>query len=73
MKAEAFWENYDGDRSIAGILRNRYQRRAATTPPRPEMLRYEIHRSSQRIAVRAAVRLAEETGELPLMPIIRPL
>jgi hypothetical protein len=30
MRAEAFWRSYDGDRSIAGILRSRYQRRAAT-------------------------------------------
>ena len=28
MEAQAFWESYDGDRTIAGILRSRYQRRA---------------------------------------------
>ena len=27
MKARAFWETYTGDRSLAGILRSRYQRR----------------------------------------------
>ena len=28
MKSQAFWANYDGDRSLAGILRHRFQRRA---------------------------------------------
>ena len=28
MEARAFWESYDGERSLAGILRSRYQRRA---------------------------------------------
>ena len=29
-EAEAFWETYDGDRSLAGILRSRFSRRTAT-------------------------------------------
>ena len=28
MKSQAFWASYDGDRSLAGILRHRFQRRA---------------------------------------------
>ena len=28
MEAQAFWESYDGDRSIVGILRNRFHRMA---------------------------------------------
>ena len=28
MKSQAFWAGYDGDRSLAGILRHRFQRRA---------------------------------------------
>lgn len=31
MEAQAFWESYTGDRSLAGILRSRYERRATTT------------------------------------------
>ena len=27
MEARAFWESYTGDRSLAGILRSRFQRR----------------------------------------------
>jgi len=36
MEAKAFWASYDGDRSIVGILRSRYQQRALTqaTPGR---------------------------------------
>ena len=30
MEAKAFWASYDGDRSIVGILRSRYQQRALT-------------------------------------------
>jgi len=30
MRDQAFWESYDGDRSLAGILRSRFQRRAVT-------------------------------------------
>ena len=30
-ESEAFWESYDGEHSLAGILRSRYQRRAMTT------------------------------------------
>ena len=26
MKSQAFWANYDGDRSLAGILRSRFDR-----------------------------------------------
>ena len=26
MKSQAFWANYDGDRSLAGILRHRFRR-----------------------------------------------
>ena len=29
MESQAFWETYDGDRSLAGILRNRFKLRAA--------------------------------------------
>ena len=32
MKAKAFWESYDGDRSLAGILRSRYPRRPLAQP-----------------------------------------
>ena len=28
MKSQAFWASYDGDRSLVGILRHRFQRRA---------------------------------------------
>jgi len=28
MKSQAFWASYDGDRSLAGILRHRFRRRA---------------------------------------------
>ena len=28
MEARAFWESYDGDRSLAGILRDHYRHRA---------------------------------------------
>ena len=28
MKSQAFWANYDGDRSLAGILRHRFRRLA---------------------------------------------
>ena len=30
-ESKAFFESYTGDRSLAGILRSRYQRRAMTT------------------------------------------
>jgi hypothetical protein len=30
-ESRAFWESYTGDRSLAGILRSRYQRRADNT------------------------------------------
>ena len=30
LEARAFWESYTGDRSLAGILRCRYQHRAMT-------------------------------------------
>jgi hypothetical protein len=30
MESRAFWESYDGERSLAGILRSRYKRRAVT-------------------------------------------
>jgi hypothetical protein len=32
MKHQAFWENYDGERTIAGILRSRFQRRPLAQP-----------------------------------------
>ena len=32
MESQAFWESYDGERSIVGILRSRYQQRALTQP-----------------------------------------
>ena len=28
METEAFWKTYDGDRSLSGILRSRFQRPA---------------------------------------------
>jgi len=28
MESRAFWESYDGDRSLAGILRSRYKKQA---------------------------------------------
>ena len=28
MESQAFWASYDGDRSLVGILRHRFQRRA---------------------------------------------
>jgi hypothetical protein len=30
MESRAFWESYDGERSLAGILRSRYKRRVVT-------------------------------------------
>jgi len=38
MKSQAFWAGYDGDRSLAGILRHRFQRRALAQgmPPKGE-------------------------------------
>ena len=30
IEEQAFWESYDGDRSLAGILRSRYQHRPTT-------------------------------------------
>ena len=34
-ESKAFFENYTGDRSLAGILRSRYQRRAVFTITQP--------------------------------------
>ena len=31
MEARVFWDSYTGDRSLAGILRSRYQHRAMST------------------------------------------
>ena len=38
MRSQAFWASYDGDRSLASILRHRFQRRALTQamPPTGE-------------------------------------
>jgi hypothetical protein len=32
LEAQAFWESYDGDRTMAGILRSRFQRRVVNQP-----------------------------------------
>ena len=37
IEAQAFWESYDGDRSLAGILRSRYKTRAAQPATPREM------------------------------------